>query len=99
MTEPFKQPVDPFGGQATPEQSERQRQIAHMNNRLKEQIISVFSNPHGMQLLDTLEEIFLRQPVCPPGCVKGYGYKREGENQLIIRIRSIVNQSMQPTQQ
>lgn len=96
MTEPFSQPVNPYAAQVQQEQTEKQKYLSQVNNRLKEQIIAVFGNPHGLQLLDTLEEIFLRQPVCPPGCVEGYGYKREGENGLIIRFRAIVNQALQP---
>jgi hypothetical protein len=97
-TEPFQQPVNPFAKGPTSEQLEKQKYLANVNNRLKEQIVAVFANPHGLQLLETLKEIFLYQPVCPPGSVEGYGYKREGENQLIIRIATIVKNAMNPIQ-
>jgi hypothetical protein len=93
MTQPFQQPVNPF----QKEEVEKKAFVNDLNNKLREQIIHVFCNPHGIQLLDTLEEIFLKQPVCPPGCVEGYGFKRDGENQLIIRIANIARQAMNPT--
>lgn len=92
--EPFNQPVNPNSAAMMAELSEKQKRLAHDNAKLKEQVITVFCNPHGLQLLDTLEEVFLRQPVCPPGCIEGYGHYREGENQLVLRIRKIVNNAM-----
>jgi len=96
MTEPFQQPVNPFAKGPTPEQMDKQKYLTQVNSRLKEQIIAVFATPHGLQLLETLKETFLLQPVCPPGCLEGYGYKREGENGLIIRIATIVKNAMNP---
>lgn len=96
MTQPFEQPVNPFTQAQKEEQSEKLKYMSEVNKRLRDQIIAVFANPHGLQLLNTLEDIFLRQPVCPPGCVEGYGYKREGENSLIIRFRAVVDSAMNP---
>lgn len=96
MTEPFQQPLNPFAKGPTSEQVDKQKYLNDVNGRLKEQIIAVFCNPHGLQLLETLKETFLNQPVCPPGCLEGYGYKREGENALIIRIATIVKNAMNP---
>ena len=93
-SEPFAQPVNPYA--KNKELDEKQKFMAQLNSKLRDEVVQVFANPHGLQLLDTLEDIFLKQPVCPPGCVEGYGYKREGENQLIVRIRNIVTQAMTP---
>jgi hypothetical protein len=95
MNEPFRQPVNPYAN--TPNiDEEKNKYLRNLDQKLREQIVAVFANPHGMQLLDTLEDFYLRQPVCPPGCVKGYGYKREGENSFIIKLRAIVNNAQKP---
>lgn len=86
MNNPMAQAVDPFTYQRQADSTQKD-----VRDKLKDQIIGVFSNPHGLQLLETLEEMFVRQSVSPPGCPEGYGYFREGQNSLILKIRSIVN--------
>lgn len=90
MTHPLNQPVDPFA-----QQREMARFKHDVDKRLREQVIAVFANPNGLQLLDTLDDLYLRQPVSPAGCVEGYGYMREGENRLILKLRAIVNSAQQ----
>ncbi|CAB4240889.1 hypothetical protein UFOVP23_33 [uncultured Caudovirales phage] len=85
---PFEQTVDPLAKNVP---SAKERFHIDVQQRFREQVISVFANPHGMQLLDTLDDLYVRQPVSPAGCVEGYGYMREGENRLIIKLRAIVN--------
>ena len=97
MTDPFGQPVNPFMQGQMSEMAEKKKQLESINNRFREQVIAVFCNPHGVQLLETFKEVFLQQPVCPPGCVEGYGYMREGENGLIVRISNIVKNAMKPS--
>lgn len=80
------QAVDPFTHQRQAESSHKETR-----DKLKDQIIGVFCNPHGAQLLDTLEDMFIKQPTCPVGSPEGYGYFREGQNSLILKIRAIVN--------
>ena len=70
--------------------------MRHVDEETNALIVAVFSGPHGQALLDRWDDVYLRQPVCPPGCVEGYGYKREGENALIIKIRRIVNTAKNP---
>lgn len=84
--DPIKQAIDPFSNH--PKEHLLKSRI---DSYLREQVISVFCNPHGLQLLDTLEDLYLRQPVSPAGCAKGYGFMREGENRIILRLRGIVN--------
>lgn len=91
--DPFFQPSNPFSGQALNMTQDQVNMLSQVNNRLRQQVIEVFMNPLGLQLLDTLEDLYVRQPVCPPGCVEGYGYKREGENALILKLRNIINQA------
>ena len=91
---PFNQLVHPFMDAKPKDPNERpHRQI---DEETKAMIISVFANPQGLQLLDRWDDIYLRQPTCPPGCVEGYGYKREGENAFIIKLRRIVNEAQNP---
>jgi uncharacterized protein YfbU (UPF0304 family) len=85
---PFDQIVDPFTGVKKEEVDKYFRKIDEETRNL---VIAVFANPHGIQLLDRWDDLYVRQPVCPPGSIEGYGYKREGENAFIIKIRSIVN--------
>lgn len=86
---PFNQPVNP-SGEYKPDVNEFKKE---MDKRLKEQVIAVFLNPHGEQLLDTLEDLYVRQQVCPPGCAKGFGYFREGQNNIILRFQAILKQA------
>lgn len=94
MMNPAMQPVNPYAAQM---KEETQKYIKNLDQRLKENVIAVFSNPHGMQLLDTLDELYVRQPVCPAGCPEGYGYMREGENRLIIKLRAIITNAQKET--
>lgn len=91
---PIHQPVNPYAAQMKEEQQKFYKELDAM---LREQVTAVFCNPHGLQLLNTLEDIYIRQPVCPAGCIEGYGYMREGENRLILKIRRIVNQAQKAT--
>jgi hypothetical protein len=94
MMNPAFQPVNPYAAQM---KEDAQRYMKGLDQKLKEQVIAVFCNPHGLQLLDTLYEMFVHQPVSPPGSVKGYGFMREGENRLIIKLRAIVNNAQKDT--
>jgi len=88
MINPFEQRINPYAAQL---KEESQKFIKQMDQRFREQVIATFCTPHGMQLLDTLDDLYVRQPVSPAGCVEGYGFMREGENRLIIKLRAIVN--------
>lgn len=98
MSDPIAQPVNPFANQkqVRPEDVARMQQAQHMANKLKDQIIAVFSNPHGMQLIETLVEAFVHKPTWQPGCPEGYGYKREGENSLILYFKHIAEKAQTP---
>lgn len=90
MTHPMNQPVNPFN--PFKELAVFRKDV---ENKLRDQIVAIFANPLGMQLLDTLDDLYIRQPVCPPGSPEGFGYMREGENRLILKIRAIVNSAQQ----
>lgn len=94
MINPFQQPSNPFGEPIRDATDRVSRDIAQ---RFREQVIATFCTPHGEQLLDTLDDLYVRQPVCPAGCPEGYGYMREGENRLILKLRAIVNSAKQVT--
>lgn len=91
MTDALIQNVNPFTAYA----HEVQEVVKKNDMRLKEQVIAVFSTPHGMQLLETLDELFTRRPVCPAGSPEGYGYMREGQNSLVAKFRNIIAASQQ----
>lgn len=101
MSDPTEQqPVSAFanqGTQPTPQEFAKMQQ-AYLANKLKNQIISVFNTPEGMQLLDTLMEGFVHKPTWVPGAPEGYGYKREGENSLILYFKGIAERAQQPSQ-
>lgn len=92
ITDPFAQKIDPFN----------QRTLAldkfkrHLDEETKNLIIAVFSNPHGIQLLDRWDDLHLRQPVCPIGAPEGTGYARSAVNDFIVKIRRIVNEAQTP---
>lgn len=92
----FTQTVDPFTAHE-PLQSEPLIQKQSIEQYFSSQVIAVFNTPHGQQLLNTLEDLYIRQPVCPAGCVEGYGYMREGENRLILKLMRIARQAKQVT--
>lgn len=90
MTNPFFQPSDPFTGRQLSMTQDQMNLMTEIQKRFRQQVIEVFLNPQGLQLLDTLEDLYVRQPVCPPGCIEGFGYRREGENAFILKLRAII---------
>jgi len=49
-----------------------------------ELINEVFNiNQSGRILLDKLKDMFFGMPVSPPGAKEGYGYFREGQNDML----------------
>lgn len=93
MTKPFQQALNPFTGF----EQEQKQFIKEIDNLLRERVLTVLANPNGEQLLDTLDDMYVRQPVSPPGCTEGYGYYREGQNSLILKLRRIVAAAKQVT--
>lgn len=91
MTDALIQNINPFTAYA----AEIQEITKRKENKLREQVIATFSTPHGLQLLDTLEEMYIYKSVCPAGAPKGYGYMREGQNSLILKFRSIIQAAQQ----
>jgi hypothetical protein len=49
-------------------------------------------NENGTNLLKLLKEMFFDLPVCPPGCKEGYGYYREGQNDVFRYIERCLKQ-------
>jgi hypothetical protein len=89
MSDPFSQITNPFTSYA----KQTEETAKKLDEHLSAQVIAVFDNPQGLQLLDTLDDIYVRQPTSPPGAVKGYGYFREGQNSFILKLRAIINKS------
>lgn len=87
MINPFTQGAHILAAQ---KQHEDLQKREHLQNRFRDQVLATFLTPHGEQLLQTLEELYLLRPVCPPGSPEGYGYMREGENSLIMRFKNII---------
>lgn len=96
MSNPFEQRVDPFydAQSIRVQQNEFSRKLDEL---FYQQVVSVFLNAQGELLLQTLEDLFIRQPVCPVGCKKGYGYFREGQNDVIYRIQRAVQKAKRIT--
>lgn len=88
--DPFNQPIDVFTHKAALKEMK-----STVNDYVKEQVIAVFSTPEGLRLLDTLEDLYVRQPVCPVNSPTGYGHFREGQNSLILKFRQWVSVAQQ----
>lgn len=52
---------------------------------------TVLNNPHGRELLAELEKMFIKKPICPPGCVEGYGYWRDGQASVVLTLERLVD--------
>lgn len=89
MNNPFSKPVNAFTALDINVASTHKE----LHESLKNKIISVFANPMGLDLLDYLDDMYLRQPVVVPGAPKEYAAMREGENKFIRMIRRIVNEA------
>lgn len=92
---PWDQPTNPFTNHRKSEMSEIKKSL---QQTLENQVVSTFSTPHGMQLLDTLDDMYVRQPVAPIGAPEGYHHVREGENRIIRMFRLMVNKANAGTQ-
>ena len=66
-----------------------------LEESLKNKLVAVFANPVGLDLLDYLDDVYLKQPVVVMGAPPEYSAIREGENRFIRMIRTIVNQAQQ----
>lgn len=89
MHNPFSKPVNAFTALDINMPAIQQE----MHASLKNKIIAVFANPMGLDLLDYLDDMYLRQSVVVLGAPKGYAAMREGENKFIRMIRRIVNEA------
>jgi hypothetical protein len=89
---PFLQNSDPFTNRP-----DQQTPTTDIHDYLYQQVVAVFLNAQGEQLLNTLEDLYIRQPVCPVDCPEGYGYFREGQNSVIYRIQQMINKARKIT--
>jgi hypothetical protein len=71
--------------------------IDSLTQRLNDALGALFTSDQGKQTLKLLEEVYLTAPTCPPGATKGYGYFREGQNDLIRYIRRQVKRAQERT--
>ena len=94
---PINQQVDPFNSQSAVEAFQQRARSA--DQKLREHAIGTLANPQGLQLLETLTELYNNMPVCPPGSVEGYGFYREGQNSVIARLKNIVKEAQTPIPQ
>jgi len=94
MSDPFYQAIDPFNGRAHPE---HQKMMKDLDEHLYQLVISVFLNAQGELLLNALEDLYIRQPVCPPGSVKGWGHYREGQNSIVFKLRRMIEKARKMT--
>ena len=88
---PLAQPYNPFtAGKRAQAPEEVMR---NLQESLNDKIVAVFANPHGIQLLDLLDDMYVRQPVAVPGQPEGASFVREGENRIIRKFRAAVNKA------
>jgi hypothetical protein len=58
-------------------------------------IAKVFTSAIGKQVLEHLENRYIKSPVCIPGSLEGQGYYREGQNSVIRAFKNaIIRQKM-----
>jgi len=86
---PFHKPVNVFSALDTKPKDEHKELHDSMSNK----IIAVFANPAGLDLLDYLDDMYLRQPVVVLGAPDNYAAMREGENKFIRMLRTVVNKA------
>lgn len=94
MSDPFYQAIDPFNGRAHPE---HQKMMKDLDEHLYQRVIAALLDAEGQLLLNTLEDIYIRQPVCPPGAVEGWGYYREGQNSVIFKLVRMIEKARKTT--
>jgi hypothetical protein len=90
MTDPFARPVNPMHSQMSPEQRE---EIQKIQVAIDHKVLAVFNSPEGDVLLDAWDDIFTRQQVWVPNAPEGFAAFREGQNDLVRKIRATVNRA------
>lgn len=53
-------------------------------------IAQVFAHPLGEFVLQYMRSKTIERPVSPPGCVEGYGYFREGQNDWVRQMEDAI---------
>ena len=53
-------------------------------------IAQLFSSRNGKVVLDYIRSKTIERPCCPAGSVEGYGYFREGQNDLVRQIETAI---------
>jgi hypothetical protein len=74
---------DPFKGKTKVEDPAAQVEF-------NKAIAQVFSHPLGEYVLGYIRNRTIERSVCPPGCAEGYGYFREGQNDLVRQIEDAI---------
>lgn len=53
-------------------------------------IAQLFSSRNGKLVLEYIRSKTIERPCCPAGSVEGYGYFREGQNDLVRQIETAI---------
>lgn len=69
---------------------QEQQEIAE-NNKLSELCYAALNNPEGKELLKFLYVAFIRKPVADPSKNSNYAYFREGENNIIRKLKVAID--------
>ena len=71
-------------------QEQLEQEIAQ-NNRLNELCYAALNNPQGKELLKFLYNAFVIRPVADPNENSNYAYFREGENNIIRKLKVAID--------
>lgn len=66
------------------------QQNAEEDKRFSQLCYSVLNNPDGKELLKFLHQKFLIAPVADPDRSVNYAYYREGQNDLVRKLRAAI---------
>jgi hypothetical protein len=93
--DPISQPINPYANQMSQQQKKAMDDLQQI---IDQKVLAVFNSPEGDALLDAWDDIYLRQPVFVLGAPEGYAQMREGENNIVRKIRKTVNRARGPKQ-
>lgn len=62
-----------------------------VEKRLKSLVFETFSTTAGQQLLDLLDDLYIRQQCWAPGAKDGYAEWRAGQNNIVLMLRAVYN--------
>ena len=70
---------------------ENETKLNAVKDRIEYLVFTLFSTVEGQELLDILDKSFIQQPVAPYSESAAYAHFREGENNIIRMLKSILN--------